>query len=508
MSKKLLKYNPLRVLRQAIALICLSLLFVTFADWGNGTPTIDALREVGSSLARWQFLPAVLSIGATTVLVILVLTLFFGRIYCSTLCPLGVAQDVVSGIRGRKQKSLATRFSFHSANKLLRYAILSLTILGIAIGAGAMVAFVDPYSIFGRIVYDGLRPVVQALNNMLALTVGDSFGRETITVSWLSSVFSLAMMAIIGYLAWHRGRLYCNSFCPVGTLLGEVSRISLFKFQIDTNKCNSCGLCARKCKSECIDPKSHTIDASRCVVCFDCVDNCSQQAISFSVTDIAKANSEAKSSSSKANAKLDSADISRKKFLGAITTAAALSATDALAQGGNKHHRQNGASRAVAPPGAGSLDNLHKKCTGCHLCISKCPPHVLQPAVGEYGLEGIMQPVMRFDKGYCLYDCNLCGQVCPTGAIELLHPEQKKMTFIGHAIIDRERCIITTDQVECGNCAQHCPAEAIKMVRSPIDYRSYPELEKALCIGCGRCEYLCPATPIKAIRVKGYKQHK
>ena len=115
---------------------------------------------------------------------------------------------------------------------------------------------------------------------------------------------------------------------------------------------------------------------------------------------------------------------------------------------------------------------------------------------------------MRFDKGYCLYDCTLCGEVCPTGAIDLLDREEKKMTFIGHAVFDRERCIVATDGVECGNCAEHCPAEAIKMVKSTIDRRTYPEVEKALCIGCGRCEYLCPATPIKAIRVKGYKTHK
>jgi formate hydrogenlyase subunit 6/NADH:ubiquinone oxidoreductase subunit I len=280
------------------------------------------------------------------------------------------------------------------------------------------------------------------------------------------------------------------------------------KVKIDTSKCNSCGLCARKCKSECIDPTTHTIDVTRCVVCFDCIDNCAQKAISFSPIEIAKKNSQDKSA--EPIREKNTADMSRGKFLSLMAIAATLPLSqNVLAQGHhNGNGKGNGGPRPVAPPGAGSLSNLHAKCTACHLCVSKCPTHVLQPAITEYGLQGVMQPVMRYDKGYCLYDCTLCGEVCPTGAINLLDSEEKKMTFIGHALFHRERCIVSEDGVECGNCAEHCPAEAIKMVKSPIDRRTYPEIEKALCIGCGRCEYLCPATPIKAITVKGYKTHK
>ena len=171
-------------------------------------------------------------------------------------------------------------------------------------------------------------------------------------------------------------------------------------------------------------------------------------------------------------------------------------------QGGGKHS----GPRPVAPPGAQSIEHLQAKCTACHLCVSKCPSHVLQPAVMEYGLRGVMQPVMRYDKGYCLYDCTLCGEVCPTGAILPLALEQKRMTQLGHAVFHRERCVVARDGVECGNCAEHCPADAIRLQRG-VDGRMYPQIEKALCIGCGACENLCPATP-KAIEVKGYKVHK
>ena len=204
-----------------------------------------------------------------------------------------------------------------------------------------------------------------------------------------------------------------------------------------------------------------------------------------------------------------SVDRSRRDFLATMATLTTLP----LAEAQQRKRRMQGAmqggeahpTRPVSPPGSVSLKNLQAKCSGCHLCISKCPSHVLQPAVMEYGLQGIMQPVMRYDKGYCLYDCNICGEVCPTGAILPMLLEQKRMTQIGHAIFRRGRCVVARDGVQCGNCAEHCPADAIKMMRG-VDGRLYPSVEKALCIGCVACEHLCPAEP-KAIEVVGYERH-
>ena len=491
------RYNILRFFRIAVALVCVMLLALTFVDWGNGTATIDTLRGVGAALARWQFLPAVLSVSAMSVCLLLLLTLAFGRIYCSTLCPLGTVQDGINAVHNLRAKSARTRFAYRKPNRWLRYGVLVLTAVCVAAGVGFVVALVDPYSIFGRLMHEGLRPLVQGANNVLAVFFGDSFGREVVSVSWLSAVVALLTIAIIGLLAWRGGRRYCNSFCPVGTLLGEVSRASLFKIQIDTAKCIDCGLCGRKCKGECIDTANHRVDATRCVVCFDCIDACSQGAISYTMK------------STPAPEK--PADTSRRNFIATVAAVAAIPVAEAqqrhqrmerAMQGGGKHS----SPRPVAPPGAQSIEHLQAKCTACHLCISKCPSHVLQPAVMEYGLQGIMQPVMRYDKGYCLYDCNLCGEVCPTGAILPLALEQKRMTQLGHAVFHREQCVVARDGVECGNCAEHCPADAIKLQRG-VDGRLYPQIEKALCIGCGACENLCPATP-KAIEVKGYKVHK
>ena len=500
--------NILRILRISAAAACFALLAVLFADWGRDA-AVDQLRGAAAVLARWQVVPAVMAVSVGTLAVLSALTLLFGRIYCSVLCPLGVLQDGVNAVAKLSSKHAAVRFSYRRPRRWMRYGVLALTALLIAAGMGAAVALVDPYGIFGRVIYDGLRPIAQGCNNFLALVAGDSFAREPITVSWVSAAIAFVMLAVTGIMAWRGGRAYCNTFCPVGTLLGEVSRAALFKISIDADRCVACGLCERKCKGSCIDSASHAVDPARCVVCFDCIDACPHGAISY--TPVWRAS--VKSAAAAANAVQDGAvDESRRRFLATAALAAApLPAVKAQTVQNSfatvaRIKEPFARKHPAAPAGAVSLDRLHAKCVSCHLCVSKCPGHVLQPAIMEYGLEGVMHPVMRFDKGYCLYECTLCGEVCPTGAILPLDAERKKETFIGHAVFRKRLCVVHTDDVECGNCADHCPAEAIRMVPSP-DGRRYPEVERELCIGCGRCEYVCPASPVSAIHVEGYAVH-
>lgn len=505
-----MKTNLLRILRMSAAAAVLALMAVLFADWGGDT-SMGALRGAAAPLARWQVVPAVMAVSVGTLAALLLLTLLFGRLYCSVLCPLGVMQDGVNVAAKLSSKRAATRFSYRRPRRWMRYGVLALTALLIAAGVGGAVALLDPYSIFGRIIYDGLRSLVQGCNNFLALVAGDDFARQAITVSWLSAGLAVVMLAVTGISAWRGGRSYCNSFCPVGTLLGEVSRASLLRVRIDADRCVSCGLCERKCKGSCIDAASHGVDPTRCVVCFDCIDACPHGAISFGPSWGGEKNA-AGVKPAKGVTKEGAVDESRKRFL---TTVAAAAAAVPAAKAQSLQNSFATVARVkrpferrhpVAPAGAVSLDHLHAKCTSCHLCVSKCPGHVLQPAVMEYGLEGIMHPVMRFDKGYCLYECTLCGEVCPAGAILPLDAERKKETFIGHAVFRKSLCVVHTDGVTCGNCAEHCPAEAIRMVPSP-DGRLYPEVERELCIGCGRCEYVCPASPVSAIHVEGYAVH-
>ena len=158
----------------------------------------------------------------------------------------------------------------------------------------------------------------------------------------------------------------------------------------------------------------------------------------------------------------------------------------------------------IAPPGVPSFDHLLTKCISCHLCVSKCPSHVIKPAFLEYGLGGMMQPRLYFDHGFCNYDCLICGEVCPTGAILPLTKEQKNHTQMGQVQLIIENCIVYYDETSCGACSEHCPTQAVRMV----PYKgmlTIPEIEPEICVGCGGCEYVCPAIPYKAIYVEGLR---
>ena len=186
-----------------------ALLAVLFVDWGGDT-SMSPLRSIASPLARWQVVPAVMAVSVVPLVALAALTLLFGRIYCSVLCPLGVLQDGVNVAAKVASKRAAMRFSYRKPRRWMRYGVLALTVILIAAGVGAAVALVDPYGIFGRIIYDGLRPLAQGCNNFLAAVAGDSFARETVSVSWVSAAIALIMLVIVVISAWRGGRAYCN----------------------------------------------------------------------------------------------------------------------------------------------------------------------------------------------------------------------------------------------------------------------------------------------------------
>ena len=163
--------------------------------------------------------------------------------------------------------------------------------------------------------------------------------------------------------------------------------------------------------------------------------------------------------------------------------------------------------QSLAPPGAKSVENLNKYCTSCHLCVSKCPQNVLKPAFKEYGLEGIMQPVMKFDKGFCNFDCTLCSEVCPTSALSKLSKEQKHLTQVGKVIFLLENCVVHTNGTSCGACSEHCPTQAISM-KPYKDGLTIPEINQDICVGCGGCEFICPVRPYRAVYIEANLVHK
>lgn len=496
-ATKVHKQSLLKIFRRILALISIILITPLFLDFSGTWQTIFGW------MAKIQFLPAVLSVNIIVIIGLIILTLVFGRLYCSVICPLGIMQDGIAWFGKQVKKN---KYSYSKALNILRYTFLGIMIIAIIAGLNSMVALLAPYSAYGRIVSSLLKPVWIWGNNILASWAEQHNSFAFYQVEYWQHGFGVLIVAVLtlivlAILAWRNGRTYCNTICPVGTMLGFFSRFSLFRIVIDKSKCVDCKLCSRNCKSACIDIPNHDIDYSRCVSCFDCIGKCKKGALSYKYVGL-KADRE---SSNK-----DSLDGSRRQF---ISTAAILGATSAISaaekfgDGGlaviedKKIPKRN---TRIAPPGAISLRNLENHCTACQLCVSSCPNGVLRPITD---FENFMQPESSYENGYCRPECTRCSDVCPTGAIRPLDTAEKSSIQIGHAVWVKANCVPITDGVECGNCARHCPSGAITMV----DYENghkIPVVNAERCIGCGACENLCPARPYSAIYVEGHENHR
>lgn len=485
-------------IRRILALVFFVLITLLFLDF---TGSIHAWF---GWMAKIQFLPAVLALNFGVVIALVLLTLLMGRIYCSVICPLGVLQDIF-GWLGKKAKK--NRYTYSKPKHILRYGMLGLFVLAMVAGFTSFAALIAPYSAFGRIASNLLAPVYLWGNNLLASWAEsmESYAFYSVDV-WLKGgitlVVAVVTLVVLAVLAWRNGRTYCNTLCPVGTVLGFLSRYSYLKPMIDTSKCNGCGLCARNCKASCIDSKTHQIDYSRCVVCLDCIDKCRKGAIKY-VPRTQKQSATAASAP----------DQSRRAFL---TATALMGAGIATAQ---KQKMDGGYATIIdkeipkrktpiTPFGSLSARNLAQHCTACQLCIAACPNQVLRPSTD---LNRFMQPEVQYERGYCRPECTRCSEVCPTGAIRPITKEEKSSIQIGRAVWRRCHCIVHTDKVECGNCARHCPTGAIQMVpQKANDPKSLkiPVINTERCIGCGACENLCPSRPFSAIHVEGHEVHK
>ena len=268
--------RKIRIVLAAVCFVAVTLLFLDF----TGT-----LHLWFGRLAKIQFLPAVLALNVAVVAVLLLLTLVFGRIYCSVICPMGVFQDCVSNLSSRR-KGKKARFSYSKETKWLRYGMLALFVVTLVAGLNAIAVLLAPYSAYGRMVQSLLAPVWQWGNNLLAWIAEKQNNYAFVAKEvWLKSLPTLIVAAVtfvvVVILAWKNGRTYCNTICPVGTTLSFLSRFAMFRPVIDKSKCKSCHACERKCKAACIDVDNHKIDYSRCVDCFDCIDSCRLGALKY-----------------------------------------------------------------------------------------------------------------------------------------------------------------------------------------------------------------------------------
>jgi ferredoxin len=504
--------SVLRRIRIVFSTLIFIYFILVFIDFTSLIPS-----EYINVLTFLQFIPSVIqftevkSLAAAGFLIVLLLTLLTGRTYCSFICPLGIGQDLNSRIGGRIKKKFR-RYGFKKPFTILRYSLLAATLIVTMIWGIYMITLLDPYSIFTRFMTYLAKPVLILLNNFLSGILGklDIYTLSNVPhTGFPLIVYSIpaAFFLLVGGLSLAKGRLYCNMICPVGTFLGLISKISLFRIKFNETACTRCGRCAIGCKSSCIDFLKHDIDLSRCVNCFNCIHTCQDKAISYGLVEFKK-----KQKDEKKPEKIHETDEGRRKVI--VGSLLLLFGISRFSKGQDKtvpkpkkeSTVRESKTSPVCPPGGLNIDEFNKECIACSLCISVCPNGVLQPSYKQYGIAGIMQPVMDYHKSFCTYNCTKCTEVCPTNALHPLMLEAKKLTQIGKAHFIKDNCIVKTENTACGACSESCPTKACHMV--PFSGNLViPEVDEDTCIGCGHCEFACPVTPYKAIFVDGNRIH-
>ena len=499
----MLKSLSLVKIRKTVSILFFLLTFIVFLDITQIIPT-----GITDSILFLQFVPSLINFIkfpaflAAGFILVLITTILAGRIYCSSICPIGTLQDIIS--RFRKKIKGRKRYSYRKENIWLRYPVLLITVVSFLAGNILLVNILDPYSNFGRILSQIFNPILVGINNLFVFSLENLniyllYPVEMKNIPNLFILFPLIFLFIIVYLSFTRGRLYCNTICPVGTLLGLFSKFPVYKLKIDRSSCDECGACTVVCKSECIDSVNKEINFDRCVNCFNCIDVCPSESISY------------KSSLNDKTYKLQEIDNSKRDFISKTLlyliglTGFSYSQIQIIPQ---KESTVRVIRKSVSsPPGSAGISQFNETCTACHLCVSVCPTKVLQPSFLEYGFWGMLQPFMDYKVNYCNFECTLCGDICPTGAIRPLPIEKKKITQVGKTTFIKGNCIVETEGTACGACSEHCPTKAVTM----IDYKNklkIPDVRNQYCVGCGACEYACPTKPYKAIYVEGNEIHK
>ncbi len=520
-------YNMLRKIRISLATVFWLLITWLLVDF-TGTAHVYL-----GWMARVQLMPALLSLNVGVLVFLLALTVLWGRIYCSVICPLGVMQDIIAWFRKKRFK-----YRFTPARTVLRWSLVLFTGAALVLNLGWLAGLVLPYSTYGRITGAITAPLYKLGNNLLAQVAEhyDSYAVYEVDV-WVKSITALVIAilvwGIIAVLAWRGGRTWCNTICPVGTLLGALSRHAIFRPTINLSRCNGCGLCERECKAGCIDSKNHAIDLSRCVMCGDCMEVCSKKAMTLaSCTSCspAEAETEQKTAARRSRGGRGRSRGEEKEKQEKNTTKpskAAAPATPVTAEAAEAPKRKPRRRKPkAAAEGEGSVENPSRRAAltttamlagavvlraqkkvepkttdgGFAPITPKTPmkrEHRITPP-GSISLRNLqshctacqlcidacpndvlrpstslatfLQPEVSFEKGYCRPECNRCSQVCPTGAIKPITIEERTATQVGHAVWNKELCLPAKEGKPCGNCARRCPNGAIQLIPASDKY--------------------------------------
>ena len=455
---------------------------------------LDPLTGLASTLAARAWIPR---IGLA--LITLIVTLLIGRVWCGWLCPLGTLLEWV-----RFPRAVVRRVSprWRSA----KYVMLLTTLVAALLGSLALL-ILDPITLLTRtmttVVLPGLNFAITALERALypiGFLRGALYAVETVirgpVIPVQQSVFRQNVflgLLFIGLLALNvfSDRFWCRYLCPLGALLGLLSKLSILR-PTHGPTCNRCGQCASACRLEAIDPQQgYAIIASECTVCLDCLASCPQSGYSFQWHG--------------RPAKAEPFDPSRRQVL--VSAGAAAIGVLLLRTG---PHLKAPHPTLIRPPGVDAETDFISRCIRCSQCMKVCPTSVLQPALTQAGLEGLWTPVVAPRLGYCDYGCKACGDICPTGAIPKLTLDEKRQQVLGLARIDRNRCLPWAYDTPCIVCEEMCPTpeKAIWLEEVTVTGTDgqptalqRPHVLREPCIGCGICEFKCPMEGEAAIRV-------
>ena len=442
-------------------------------------------------------------------LLILAVTLLFGRVFCNWVCPYGTLHQLVGWLFNIRKHPDRWKSNRYKTIYALKYMILIVFLIMASLGA-LQIGLLDPICLMYRTMATAFAPasdmVVAAAGDTLpieravdALKFAPGVERRVFVGSFWIGVFLSVLVGMNLVIP----RFFCRVLCPLGALLGVFSRAAVFRIDRDVEKCTDCDLCLTRCEGA-SDPQGQ-LRLSECFACMNCLDDCPEDALSFTAV------------------RQDTKqvvlwpDLGRRKLV--FSSIAGLLAFPLIKNHG-VNTDSNYSTKLIRPPGSVEEQEFLERCIKCDQCINVCPTNVLQPATfAEGGLEGLWTPVMNFHLGHCQLKCTLCSEVCPTGAIRRITVEEKlgKGEFadqgavvLGTAFFDLGRCLPHAMEIPCVVCEEVCPVspkaiqtrdEEVKNVFGEIVTLNKPFMVPDLCIGCGICQKECPVTDSRAVYV-------
>ncbi|MDX9714999.1 MAG: 4Fe-4S binding protein [Dissulfurispiraceae bacterium] len=495
----------LRRISQAFFLLLFLFMFIQTESKGLdelGYPVkifldLDPLISITTLLAA-HAVPAAYALSV----LLIIITLLLGRVFCGWICPLGTLHNI-AGLLNKKQKQLKAWWAFR-----LKYLIL-IALLVSSVFTMQVAGLLDPISLLIRSLSLSIYPAFNYTVRSFFDTIYSADIKTLTAVSeWIYSLLKKSLLSfnqpiylqgfLIGIffifilsLNLLEKRFWCRHLCPLGAMLGLLSKFSILKRNISEG-CTECGACAPDCHGAASPDIKGSWKDTECYYCLNCDDACPNNAVSFGF---------------RGKKRAASIDLGRRRVVtSALAGIAAVPILRAEPFARSNYHM----NKLIRPPGSLEENEFLKRCVKCGECMKVCITNGLQPTLFEAGIEGIWSPLLVPRMGYCEYNCTLCGQVCPTGAIKKLTKQEKAETKIGLAMIDKNRCLPYTHGINCIVCEEVCPtpqkaiwfenAAAVDRKGNKVRLKQ-PRVDLDLCIGCGICEAKCPVVDQPAIYV-------